>query len=645
MQKKEQLHPLTEQMKETDENLQKQTVKIFCPFYSFLFLCFYDKLSMAQNQKLSEVRKTKRVQKGENLMNKTLAGKPSIDRPWMQYYPAQMIEGLCIPEKTLYEYLEERCPGEHIVAMHYYGTDITWKQLYEQVNKTARALKAIGFGVGDEIPVFLRAVPEFIYLLLAAEKIGASLLCRDNTVEENVAAVKKSGSKMIIAHDFLSHDVLNSYRNEAGIRGAVLLSPIRSADRTAIPDYCWDYLYSLYTDSPAYGPCTMSWDEFLKLGESFNGQVDAPRDIDRPLFRAYTSGSTGTSKQVIHSAHTMIGNMHQMNFYGSSSEFRPTWMMTHLTPSLVAVVVAMLLMPLASNKLLILSPFVDVKDVDLEMMRYRPNCWPLIPMFIETVMRNGRVPDDYDMSHLSAAGAGCEAYNNNQLKRAQKFLNDHNCFIRFTTGYGCSEAGSNMTLHMTQNPIGNGNVGIPMPLTDISVFKPGTDKELTYNTMGEICQCGPGTMIGYDDPEATAKAIKIHSDGRKWLHTGDIGYMAEDGTIYALTRGEAHRYGGGELATLPMENLLADAEIPGIDDEFFVIMPDLEHHRCFVPYLFVVLNDGYTVDDIRESVKACLEDYMQPVDIIALPERPFFHYKTNRIGLMKDILEEKFDIK
>lgn len=572
-------------------------------------------------------------------MNKTLTGKPSVDRPWMQYYPPQMIEGLSIPEQTVAEYLEERCPGSDVVAMHYYGTDITWKELNEQVDKTARALRALGFGEGDQIPTFLRSVPEFLYLLLAAERIGASLLCRDNTIEENVDAVKKSGAKIIFAHDFLSHDDLNAYRNGAGVHGAVLLSPLRSADRTQMPDYCWDYMDSLYSDYPAYGPCTMSWDAFLRQGDGFTGTVEAPRDIDRPLFRAYTSGSTGPSKQVIHSAHTMIGTMHQMNFYGGASDFRPTWMVTLLPPTLVAVVVAMLLMPLASDKLLILSPFVDVNDVDLELMRYRPNAWPLIPMFIEIVMRNGRVPDDYDMSHLFAAGAGCEAYNNNQLKRAQKFLNDHNCKARFTTGYGCSEAGSNMTLPMTPHPIGNGNVGVPMPLTVISIFKPGTEEELTYNTMGEICQCSPGTMMGYDDPKATAKAIKVHSDGKRWLHTGDIGYMAEDGTIYALTRGSAQRYGGGELMTLPMENRLADANIPGIDDEFFVIIQDPEHHHCFVPYLFVVLKDGYTVDDIREKVAACLEDYMQPVEIYALPERPFFHFKTNRIGMVKAICE------
>ena len=87
-------------------------------------------------------------------------------------------------------------------------------------------------------------------------------------------------------------------------------------------------------------------------------RVEAPKDIHRPLFRAYTSGSTGPSKQVVHSAFSMVGAVQQMNFYGSSDQFRPTWMVTLLPPSLVAVVVSMVLLPLASNKLLILCPFV-----------------------------------------------------------------------------------------------------------------------------------------------------------------------------------------------------------------------------------------------------------------------------------------------
>lgn len=93
--------------------------------------------------------------------------------------------------------------------------------------------------------------------------------------------------------------------------------------------------------------------------------------------------------------------------------------------------------------------------------------------------------------------------------------------------------------------------------------------------------------MGYDTKHETYIAIKIHSDGSRWLHTGDIGYISEVGTVYALTRGSAPIFGAEDLATRPIENLLADADIPGIDDEFFVIIPDPEHHLCFVPYLFL----------------------------------------------------------
>lgn len=76
-----------------------------------------------------------------------------------------------------------------------------------------------------------------------------------------------------------------------------------------------------------------------------------------------------------------------------------------------------------------------------------------------------------------------------------------------------------------------------------------------------------------------------------------------------------------------MENLLADAKIEGIDDEFFVIIPDEEASSLLPTILFVVLEDGYSVDDILRKVTECLEPYMYPVDIIELEERPFFHFK------------------
>ena len=243
---------------------------------------------------------------------------------------------------------------------------------------------------------------------------------------------------------------------------------------------------------------------------------------------------------------------------------------------------------------------------------------------------------------MLAIGAGCEAFNNKQLRNVEEFLKQHNCNLRFTAGYGSSEAGSNATLPMAPFPVRDGNVGVPMIHSVISIFKPGTQEELTYNTPGEICMAGPGVMLGYDRPEATAKALQVHADGKTWLHTGDIGYMSEDGVLYTMTRGASPRFGGGDLMVQPLENIVADADIKGIKDEFFVIVPDDEHEGCFLPYLYVQLKDGYTLDDVRDKINACLpERYMRPVEIFTVPERPFFHFKTNRIGLSKEIIAKR----
>lgn len=564
--------------------------------------------------------------------------KPSIEKPWMKFYPPEIAK-IRLPECTLKEYLMQNCPGLDVPAMHYYGKDITWREVFKQSNDLAASLCAVGFKEGDQIPVFLQSVPEFIYLLLAAEKIGASLLCRDNTLKENVEAVAKSGSKVMIAHDYLNQEEADAYLTNTSVEKIILLNPCNSGDRTTLPSYLEESLSARYPKDTAYCRETMSWAQFVVWGKLYTGKAEAPRNLNRPLLRAYTSGSTGPSKQVIHSTNTILGVVHQMNFWGASNSFRPTWLMACLPPALIAVVVSMMLLPLASNKLLILDPFCDPTDIDLEFMRYKPNCWPTIPMFQSILLNSKRIPEDFDMSFLFATGAGCEAYNNVQLNRVQNYFTSHNSPVRVTTGYGCSEAGSNVTLPMTEGELGNGNVGIPMPLTTIAIFKPGTQEELGYDEPGEICMKGPGIMLGYgDDEDATDKAIQRHPDGELWLHIGDTGYIDKNGIVYTMTRGTAPRFGGGELMIQPMENLVADAEIEGIVDEFFVVASDPKHEGYFLPYLFVVLEDGYTVDDIMEDIKSCLQPYMYPVKVFQVPERPFFHFKTNRLGLAREIV-------
>lgn len=82
-----------------------------------------------------------------------------------------------------------------------------------------------------------------------------------------------------------------------------------------------------------------------------------------------------------------------------------------------------------------------------------------------------------------------------------------------------------------------GNIGIPHCKTIVSVFEPGTEKELTYNQEGEIYISTYAIMLKYTgDEEETEKVLVKHSDGQVWVHSSDIGYMDEDGFIFMKGR-------------------------------------------------------------------------------------------------------------
>ena len=78
-----------------------------------------------------------------------LTGKPSVDRPWMKYYPADIEKMMTIPEVTIGQYLRMMCRGMDLPVIHYYGTDISWSEFFRMVDEAARAMRAAGLGAGD----------------------------------------------------------------------------------------------------------------------------------------------------------------------------------------------------------------------------------------------------------------------------------------------------------------------------------------------------------------------------------------------------------------------------------------------------------------------------------------------------------------
>lgn len=563
--------------------------------------------------------------------------KASVEKPWLKYYP-EALRNFIPSEDTLTDFIIKNNQQVDTEVIEYYGKTFTLKEILTETERAARGLVALGVKENDKILVFLRAVPEFIFILLAAEKIGATVVCHDGELEERAAAIKEAGAGIAVAFDYLTEYDEKYFYSNSELEGLVLVSPYTYAVKEEIPDYIEKSIQALYTERSACDERSVAWADFLSKGDSVKGSVDVEKNPDRPLYCSYTSGSTGPSKQVLHSARTMNGVLGQLVIPGGIG-FRLRVLHTLLPPALVAIVNSILLYNIASGNYLILDAFCEAEDIDLEFMRYKPNQMIAVPMMAEVLMKSKRIPEDYPMNDLFVIGGGADPVHNKWLEKIQNFLKKHGSPAVFSMCYGLSEAGSTVANPHPNQDFRNCGGGVPMRGTTISVFAPGTQNELDYGEIGEICTSGPSNMIGYGTAEDTEKTLQLHADGKTWVHTGDYGYMNESGELFVYSRGLNRRYGGDCLYTTVMENKVVETN--GIDDCFFVIVPDKDHEGYFEPYLYLVLEKGVTLADVEATVRSKLEVYEQPCEIFVVKKREYFHFKTNRRILAAEIFNSK----
>lgn len=569
----------------------------------------------------------------------TLTGKASVDKPWLQFYP-EALRNVEVPTITVETFLRAKNPDENKIAFEYYGNKITWKEFWGEVDKAAKSLKILGFGEGNRIPVFLQSVPAHFILLIAAERIGAAIICRDDIPEELCFAIRKSKSETAFVMDYTSKSDEDLFRATTPMKRVIKVSPYDYADRKSVPDYVEKEIASRYTGAIETTEGNLTWDEFLALGKDYTEDYMAQEDVNRPVFGAYTSGSTGISKLVIHSSSNIVATAFQMSIFIPPSDVPEKWWLPILPPALIAVTVSMAIFPLSAGLIMVLDPFCPLEDIDIAFMEQKPNFWALIPMFCEMLMKSDRIPEDYDMSHLRSIGTGAEAMNERKTQEVEAFFHKHNVKATLSAGYGQSEGCSNFTLPNPMFPLVDGCVGMPMPATTMAVFSEDLE-ELNYGEIGELCMTGPAMMLhyaGWRGDELTERTLINHPDGNCWLHTGDKAYINEHGIVYILGRGTTKRFGGGELYMMRMETKAV--RVAGVEDGFFCFVPDQDHEGYFLPYFFVILDETKSLDEVKAGLADALEEYEYPVDIRVIKERPYFHFKTNRKELTAAILEE-----
>lgn len=571
---------------------------------------------------------------------KNLTGYPSIDKPWLTYYPEDLIALRKNGKKytKILDKLKDVWTDPDDAIINYYDTEIKAGDFFNRVNEVAKSFIALGIKKGDSIVASLEAVPEYIELLLACELIGCSIKDFFGSIEEIVTLINADDKICCyIAPDYLSASDSEEIYAKTKIKTIVTIDPLFSVkDKGELRRNIAEVIHSKYSDDKIGDIRNLTWNEFLDKGKKTD-HFKENNDSSIRLFSSFTSGSTGEPKEVMHSSETVLGIVNQMTLFPFPKKDRDTWLNTILPPTLVAVVISMICYPLADGKTLILDPYCKINDLDIEMMHYKPNGWALIPLFIRSLLESNRIPKDYDMSHFKSFGFGAEPLTINYIERIQKYLDAHNCRGLFNASYGQSEGGSALTSTFSREMLLSGSYGIPYIDTTISIFEPNSTNELKYYEIGEICKSGPGIMLGYSDKKLTDEVIKKHPDGNLWLHTGDYGYMTKEGLLFVLGRGGIRIYPDKVVFPLEIENKMTS--IVGVKDAVVVSGRNRKNTGFEVPYLFIVPEKDVLIDELLAKVNALIDTELlpeqKPKDIFVIDKKPINKFKVDRKTLQK----------
>ncbi len=548
-------------------------------------------------------------------------GYPSIDKPWLKYYSDEEIN-TPLPTGTMYSYIFKKNQDNlDRVALNYYGTNINYREFFDHISNVASALERPGVKAGDIVTVCMINSPETIYLLFALNKIGAvaNMVYGGSSPEELRKYIVDTKSSVVFTLDMFQDRILESIHDTL-VKTVVVASMTQSMSMTNRIGAAL-----LKGARPAQLPKDsrfITWKQFLSRSDGNSSTFEGG---EAPALITYTGGTTGGSKGVLLSNNAILAVAEQYIIGEQELRRESTWI--QLLPLFIAYgVTCSLLIPLSVGMTLIVR--IPMSDSIAELCeKFRPNHIMYSPVFWESFAREDK---PLNLSYLIAPITGGDILRPNIETKVNDYLRKCSSPYLLMNGYGMTEVGAAVSCNYRHIYEFN-SVGAPFLKTVISAFDVDTGKELTYGEEGEICIHTPSMMIGYlNAPEETANIIRLHEDGLRWIHSGDLGYVTEDGFVHISGRLKRYMlYIQDGIAKKIFSLDIEKALLAHLDVENCAAVPIESKEFNQVSVAFLILKKGATPETVERELREFAEEKLAP------PYRPVKYYFVEKFPLTK----------
>ena len=533
-------------------------------------------------------------------------------KPWLKYYDQKFIDQT-LPALSAFEYVCQRSKNHlNDTALEYYGRKFTYADLIVNVKKTAAALRGAGVKKGDIITVVSIMTPEIIALFYAADMMGATLNLVDPrySVEGIREYIEEVDSHLLVCLNVV-YERCRQAAKRTNVEKVIVLSPADSLPPVMAVGY------KLTTpDKNKYASNVIRWKQFIKGGEGQSTAAE-PYDPDHACVVVHTGGTTGSPKGVMLTDDCFNGIALQFQAYPKLFH-RGQKLMNVMPPFIAYGFACGIHLPLVLGFTVIIIPNLDPAKLGSLVLKHKPEHMFGVPAHYQQLAADPKLRDK-DLSFILNYAAGGDSLSRGAEQTVNDFLAAHGARYPIAKGYGMTEVSSAATVAagLDNKP---GSVGIPMVNTVVAAFEPGTDQELPIGQRGELCISGPCLMKGYyNKPEETAILLRRHPDGRVWAHTGDMGYLDEDGFVFLDSRIKRMiiRHDGFKVFPSMIENVVS--RHPAVHQCSVVGCADKDHTQGRLPFVYIVLKADTTAKKkqvIRELERMCAEElpeYVQPV--------------------------------
>lgn len=459
--------------------------------------------------------------------------KEKLKTPWYDFYD-NIPATLDYPNYSMYDHLVETAAKyPQYYAYNYFGRKQTFYNFIKEINQCAKSLKTLGVQAKDVVTICMPNTPEAVVIFYAINQIGAvSSMIHPLSAEQEIKKyLQISNSIMLVTLDVFWGKV-SPILDQTNVRNTIILSAKTSMPIILKTGFMITKEYKI--KKPLFNEKVISWDKFIKLGETYLQTIKPNINADDLAVILYSGGTTGEPKGVMLSNYNF--NALALQCYHMGENFHPKDAILAVLPIFHGFGLGIAIHTvLTIGGCAVLIPQFTPKTFEKLITKYKPNVVAGVPTLYEALIQNNK-NKKLDLSFLKIIISGGDSLSGGMKFKIDKFLKEHQCNETVRQGYGLAECIAASCL-MPLNHYREMSIGIPLPDMYYRIVAPNTNTELKYGEIGEICISGPTVMLGYLNEEIeTNKALYKDKNKRIWLHTGDLGYMDEDGFIYFKQR-------------------------------------------------------------------------------------------------------------